>query len=146
MKSSEQADFKTDLTFDIWPSRSWENWGKRHQGSFSFFTWKCKLSYSFSSFNHFSWLSKPQLDILHYILWYFLHKWPTKKNQKKLFLKILSEITQIIDVKLLENVKTENDPWCLLPQFSQLLVGQMSKVGSVLKSSEHADFKTDLSS
>ena len=68
----------------------------------------------------------------------------TKKNQKKIFLKILFEITQKIDVKLPENVKTENDPWCLLPQFSQLLVGQMSKVGSVLKSSEQADFKTDL--
>ena len=43
-----------------------------------------------------------------------------KKNQKKIFLKILFEITQKIDVKLPENVKTENDPWCLLPQFTQL--------------------------
>ena len=41
-------------------------------------------------------------------------------------------------------VKNENDPWCLLSQFSQLLNGQMSKLRSVLKSSEWADFKTDL--
>ena len=24
---ARSEDFKTDLTFDIWPSRSWENWG-----------------------------------------------------------------------------------------------------------------------
>ena len=38
MKSACSEDFKTDPTFDIWPTRSWENWGKRHQGSFSVFT------------------------------------------------------------------------------------------------------------
>ena len=63
---------------------------------------------------------------------------------KNLILFFFFGITQKIDVKLPENVRTENDPWCLLPQFSQLLVGQMSKVKSVLKSSEQADFKTDL--
>ena len=42
------------------------------------------------------------------------------------------------------HVKNENDPWCLQPQFSQLLFGQISKVRTVLKSSEPADFRTDL--
>ena len=42
LKSAGSEDFKTDLTFDIWPSRSWENWGQRHQGSFSVFTFLCK--------------------------------------------------------------------------------------------------------
>ena len=31
---------------------------------------------------------------------------------------------------------------CLLSQFSQLIVGQISKSGTVLESWEHADFKT----
>ena len=33
-------------------------------------------------------------------------------------------------------------PLCLLSQFSQLIVGQMSKSGTVLESWECADFKT----
>ena len=42
------------------------------------------------------------------------------------------------------HLKNEDDPWCLLLQFSQLLLGRISKVRSVLKSLEPADFKTDL--
>ena len=38
LKSARSQLFKTVLTFEIWPSRSWENWGQRHQGSFSVFT------------------------------------------------------------------------------------------------------------
>ena len=76
LKSASSEDFKTDLTFDIWTSRSWKNWGQRHQGSFSFFTWICKVLSSFSSCNHSSGLSKHQFDILLYFLWYFPHKWP----------------------------------------------------------------------
>ena len=51
-------------------------------------------------------------------------------------------------LKLYDNlhihVKNENDPWCLLPQFSQLPIGQMSKVRSVLKSACSQLFKTAL--
>ena len=147
MKSSCSEDFKADLTFDIWPSRSWKNWGQRHQGSFSFFTWICKVLSIFSSCNHSSGLSKHQFDILLYFLWYFPHKWPSfyQKNATDIdFFEFFVEITQKNDFKLPENVKTENDPWCLWPQFFQLQLGQMSKVRSVLKSSERADFKTDL--
>ena len=45
---------------------------------------------------------------------------------------------------LQKNVKTENDPWCVLTPISQLLLGQNWKSRTVLKSSEQADFKTDL--
>ena len=38
------------------------------------------------------------------------------------------------DLKLLENVKTANDPWCVLASISQLLLGQKSKVRTLLKS------------
>ena len=48
------------------------------------------------------------------------------------------------DLKWHENVKTENDPWCVLTPISQLLLGQNWKSRTVLKSSEQADFKTDL--
>ena len=48
------------------------------------------------------------------------------------------------DFKLPENVKTENDPWYLSPPFSQLLLGQISKVRSVLKSACYEDSKTGL--
>ena len=41
-------------------------------------------------------------------------------------------------------MKNENDPLCDYPQFSQVLLSQISKVRSVWKSSEQADFKTDL--
>ena len=47
-------------------------------------------------------------------------------------------------IPLHKNVKNWNDPWCLQPQFSKLLLGQNLKARSVLKSSEQADFKTDL--
>ena len=40
------------------------------------------------------------------------------------FLHFLQEITQKNDLKLHRNVKTENDPWCLLTPISQLLLGQ----------------------
>ena len=43
LKSACSEDFKTVLTFEIWPSRSWENWGQRHQGSFSVFTFLCNF-------------------------------------------------------------------------------------------------------
>ena len=43
MNSACPEDFKTDLTFDIWPSRTWENWHSRHQGSFSAFTFSGPL-------------------------------------------------------------------------------------------------------
>ena len=43
-------------------------------------------------------------------------------------------MTQKKHSKLHKNVKTENDPWCLEPQLSQLLFGQISKVRTVLKS------------
>ena len=46
--------------------------------------------------------------------------------------------------KLLENVKTENDPWCVLAPISQLLLDQKSKLRTVLKSLEHVLFKPDL--
>ena len=39
-------------------------------------------------------------------------------------------------------MKNENDPWCLKPQLSQLLLDQSSKSRTVLKSWEPADFKT----
>ena len=39
-----------------------------------------------------------------------------------------------------KDVKTENDIWCLWPQFSQLLLSKISKVKTVLKSSGEADF------
>ena len=60
--------------------------------------------------------------------------------------EILEEQLQLLKLhnSLHIHVKNENDPWCLLPQFSQLLLGQISKVRSVLKSLEPADFKTDL--
>ena len=60
-----------------------------------------------------------------------------------IFLKIVVETTQKNDLKLHKNVKTENDPWCLEPQISQLLLGQISKVRTALKFSEPAVFKTD---
>ena len=66
LKTIDSENFKTVLTFDIWPSRSWENWGKRHHGSFSFFTWICKKLSNFSSCNCCFGPSKPPLDILHY--------------------------------------------------------------------------------
>ena len=43
LKSARSQLFKTVLTFEIWPSRSWENWGQRHQGSFSVFTFLCNF-------------------------------------------------------------------------------------------------------
>ena len=43
LKSARSEDFKTDLTFDFWPSWSWKNWGQRHQGSFSVFTFSGNL-------------------------------------------------------------------------------------------------------
>ena len=58
-----------------------------------------------------------------------------QKNAKKIdFKNFLVEITQKKDLKLYKSVKTENDPWCLQPQISQLLLGQKSKVRTVLKS------------
>ena len=33
--------FETVLIFDFWPSRNWDNWGQRHQGSFLVFTISC---------------------------------------------------------------------------------------------------------
>ena len=48
------------------------------------------------------------------------------------------------DLKLLENVKTAKDPWCVLAPISQLLLGQKSKVRTLLKSWERVLFKTDL--
>ena len=68
----------------------------------------------------------------------------TKKILKNGFLKVLCLITQKNDFKLPENLKTENDPWCLQPQFSQLPLGQLLKVGTVLKSLEPSDLKTEL--
>ena len=50
-------------------------------------------------------------------------------------------ITQKNYLKLHE---TENDPKCLQLKLSQLLLGQKSKVRTVLKSLEQADFKPDL--
>ena len=60
------------------------------------------------------------------------------------FKKFFVEITQKNDLKLPKSVKTENDPWCILTPISQLLLGQNWKSRTVLKSSERADFKTDL--
>ena len=68
----------------------------------------------------------------------------TKKKSKKWFFENSLFNYSENDFKLPENVKTENDPWYLSPPFSQLLLGQISKVRSVLKSLEPADFKTDL--
>ena len=68
----------------------------------------------------------------------------TKKNFKNDFKKFFVEITQKNDLKLHKNVKTENDPWCVLTPISQHLLGQNSKVRLILKSSEQGDFKTDL--
>ena len=51
------------------------------------------------------------------------------------FKKFIVEITQKNELKLHKNEKTWNDPWCLQPQISQLLFGQISKVKTVLKSS-----------
>ena len=46
-----------------------------------------------------------------------IHTNDTAFNQKEIkkngFLKVLCLITQKNDFKLPENVKTENDPWCL---------------------------------
>ena len=44
MKSAGSEDFKTDLTFDIWPTGIWDIGSRTHQGSFSFFTWIWKVS------------------------------------------------------------------------------------------------------
>ena len=92
LKFARSEDFKTDLTFDIWPSRSWKNWGQRHQGPFSFFAWICKVLSIFSSCNHSFGLSKHHFDILLYFLWYFHHKWPSfypKKCYRYWFFSIL---------------------------------------------------------
>ena len=58
------------------------------------------------------------------------------KDVKKKILKIDFFLKLLIenDLKLLENVKTANDPRCVLASISQLLLGQKSKVRSVLKS------------
>jgi len=48
-----------------------------------------------------------------------------------------NERTDICDCRVAfatENIISNNDPWCLQPQISQLLLGQKSKVGTVLKS------------
>ena len=42
------------------------------------------------------------------------------------------------------HVKNKNDPWYVLAPISQLLLGQKSKVRTVLKSWQRALFKTDL--
>ena len=42
------------------------------------------------------------------------------------------------------HVKNKNDPWYVLAPISQLLLGQKSKVRTVLKSWQWALFKTDL--
>ena len=41
-------------------------------------------------------------------------------------------------------VKNGNDPWCLLPSFSQLPIGQNSKVRSVLESSDTGEYFTKI--
>ena len=82
MKSTCSEDFKTDLTFEFWPSGGWKIWGLRHHGSFSFFTWICKELSSFGCWNHSFELLKLQFDILHYVLWYFPHKWNKLKKLK----------------------------------------------------------------
>ena len=41
-------------------------------------------------------------------------------------------------------MKSENDPWCFLTQFFQLLFGQISIVRTVLKSPEQAISKLTL--
>ena len=48
----------------------------------------------------------------------------TKKNKKNDFQKFFVEIRQKNDLKLPKNVKTENDPWCVRTQISQLLLGE----------------------
>ena len=45
-------------------------------------------------------------------------------------------------VKIYSFWEIRKHPQCLLSQFSQLIVGQMSKSGTVLESWERADFKT----
>ena len=79
LKSAHPEDFKTVLDFEFWPSRSWDIEVRTHQGSFPifhFFAWIYKKLFSFSSFDHSSWLSKSQFDISHYFLKYFPHKSP----------------------------------------------------------------------
>ena len=39
LKSACCQLFKTGLTFDFWPSRSWDIGARTYQGSFLFFTW-----------------------------------------------------------------------------------------------------------
>ena len=146
MKSAHSEDFKTDLTFDIWPSRIWKNWGQT-RGHFHF-------SHEYVRYYPFSAVVTTLLDFQSIILtscFTFFDIFITNdqaftpKNATDIdFFQFFVEITQKNDFKLPENVKTENDPWCLWPQFFQLQLGQMSKVRSVLKSSEQADFKTDL--
>ena len=57
---------------------------------------------------------------------------------------ILTTIIESICIFKPKNVKTENNPWCVLTPISQLLLGQNWKSRTVLKSSEREDFKTDL--
>ena len=59
----------------------------------------------------------------------FIKKKTKNTNFKTFLLKLLRKN----DLRLNETEKTENDPWCLLPQVSQLLIGQNSKVRTVLK-------------
>ena len=75
LKSARCQLFKTVLTFDFWPSRSWDIGARTYQGSFLFFTWIWRRLFSFSICNHSSGLSKPQFDILYYFLWHCQHKW-----------------------------------------------------------------------
>ena len=60
----------------------------------------------------------------------FIKKKTKNTNFKTFLLKLLRKN----DLKLPDTEKTEIYPWCLLPQVSQLLIGQNSKVRTVLKS------------
>ena len=58
----------------------------------------------------------------------------TKKNVNLIFFGNYLKDYLEDDLKLLENVKTANDPWCVLVSISQLLLGQKSKVRTLLES------------
>ena len=120
MKSACSQLFKTDLTFDFWPKRSWDTGARTHQGSFSFFCVNMEAVVitllDFQNLNLTSCITF--LDIFFtndpsFIL--------TKKNWNILFFKILFEITQKL-CRCKTNWKCENWKWPLV-SFTSIFSG-----------------------
>ena len=91
LKSARSEDFKTVLDFQFWPSRSWDIGDRRHQGSFSFFSFFARNCTDLAGL--ITLLDSQNLNLTYQIIFcdIFHTNDPTfnKKNNKKWFLKIL---------------------------------------------------------